>query len=134
MIPVVARPGEVGAVTLPGAYEDYLAIAGPTWRNEIAADVVMELGGRAPARDARRLRVPWLVQVCDFDSSAPPHAAAKAAFAGRAEVRHYPGDHFDLFAGKPFHQPAVEHAVHFLRRTLDLPVAVGDQVEAYTAG
>ncbi|TQK72423.1 alpha/beta fold hydrolase [Nocardioides sp. SLBN-35] len=117
MIPVVAQPGETGALTLSGAYEDYLAIAGPTWRNEIAADVVMELGTRAPAKAAAALAdIPWLVQVADFDRSAPLHAAMKAAFAGRAEVRHYPGDHFDLFAGKPFHEPAVEHALHFLRR------------------
>ncbi|NEA29683.1 alpha/beta hydrolase [Actinomadura bangladeshensis] len=123
MIPVVARPGEVGALTLPGAYEDYLALAGPTWRNEIAADVVMELGGRTPAKDAKSLRVPWLVQICDFDRSAPPYAAAKAAFAGRAEVRHYPGDHFDLFAGKPFHEAATRHVVAFLSRHLAVPSA-----------
>lgn len=121
MIPVVARPGEVGALTVPGAYEDYLAVAGPTWRNEIAADVVMELGTRAPAKAAKELQVPWLVQVADFDSSAPPHAAMKAAFAGRAEVRHYPGDHFDLFPGKPFHGAAAAHAVHFLVRHLGAP-------------
>lgn len=118
MIPVVARPGEVGALTLPGAYDDYLAVAGPTWRNEIAADVVMELGGRQPAKDARRLGVPWLVQIADYDRSAPPYASVKAAFAGGAEVRHYPADHFDLFPGKEWHEPAVRHAVHFLRRHL----------------
>jgi pimeloyl-ACP methyl ester carboxylesterase len=127
MMPVVARPGEAGALTLSGAYEDYLAIAGPTWRNEIAADVVLELGTRAPAKAAASLAAPWLVQVADFDRSAPPHATMKAAFAGRAEVRHYPGDHFDLFAGKPFHEPAVEHAVHFLRRHVGaaVPEVVG---------
>ena len=37
MMPVVGRPGEVGALTLEGCYDDYLAIAGPTWRNEIDA-------------------------------------------------------------------------------------------------
>ncbi|HWJ82211.1 MAG TPA: alpha/beta fold hydrolase [Nocardioides sp.] len=119
MMPVVARPGERGALTLPGAMEDYLSIAGPSWRNEIAADVVMELGGRRPYQDAKRLRVPWLVQIADFDRSAPPHAAAKAAFRGRAEVRHYPCDHFDLFPGKDWHEPAVQHAVQFLGRVLD---------------
>ncbi|MBS4751642.1 alpha/beta fold hydrolase [Nocardioides sp. zg-ZUI104] len=124
MIPVVARPGEVGALTQPGALEDYLAIAGPTWRNEVAADVVMELGTRAPAKAAHSLRVPWLVQVADFDRSAPPHAAMKAAGAGRAEVRHYPGGHFDLFAGKPCHERALAHAVLFLRRHLDVPAPV----------
>lgn len=118
MIPVVARPGEVGALTVPGALEDLTSIAGPTWRNEIAADVVTELGGRGPARDARAMPCPWLVQIADFDRSAPPHAAARAAFAGRAEVRHYPGDHFDLFAGKPCHEAAVRHAVAFLSRVL----------------
>ncbi|GAA3522869.1 hypothetical protein GCM10022234_18780 [Aeromicrobium panaciterrae] len=49
---------------------------------------------------------------------APALAAAKAAFAAQVEVRHYPGDHFDLFSGKPFHEPAVKHAVSFLVRHL----------------
>jgi pimeloyl-ACP methyl ester carboxylesterase len=119
MMPVVARPGEVGALTLPGALEDFQSIAGPSWRNEIAAEVSLELGTRAPAKAAANLRCPVLVQIADFDRSAPPQAAAKAAFAAQAEVRHYPGDHFDLFPGKPFHQAAVKHAVRFLTRHLD---------------
>jgi len=118
LMPVVARPGELGALTLPGAYEDYLAIAGPTWRNEIHADVGLELGSRKPATAAARITAPLLVQIADFDRSAPPQAAAKAAFKGRAEVRHYPCDHFDLFPGRPWHEPAVAHAVSFLTRHL----------------
>jgi uncharacterized protein len=124
MIPVVARPGQTGALTLPGALEDYLAVAGPTWRNEIAADVVMELGSRRAAKAAARLDCPWLVQIADFDRSAPPYAAAKAAFRGRAEVRHYPCDHFDLFPGKPWHEPAADHAVGFLRHHLSVESGV----------
>jgi pimeloyl-ACP methyl ester carboxylesterase len=123
MMPVVAGPGEVGALTLPGALEDFESIAGPTWRNEIAADVSLELGTRAPAKAASRIDAPVLVQIADFDQSAPPHASAKAAFAARAEVRHYPGDHFDLFPGKPFHDAAVAHAVSFLRRHLGADLA-----------
>ena len=118
MIPVVGRPGELGALTLDGAYEAYHAIAGPTWRNEIAADVVLELGGREPAKAAKSITVPWLVQIGDFDRSAPPHAQAQAAFKGRAEVRHYPADHFDLFPGFPCHERALEHQLYFLRRHL----------------
>ncbi|MEZ0578411.1 alpha/beta hydrolase [Nocardioides sp. MH1] len=125
MIPVVARPGEVGALTLPGALEDYLSIAGPTWRNEIAADVALELGSRKPLAAAARVACPLLVQIADFDQSAPPHAAAKAAFKGRAEVRHYPCDHFDVFEGKPWHGPALTHAVSFLTRHLT-PAAAPD--------
>ncbi|KAA1418942.1 alpha/beta hydrolase [Nocardioides humilatus] len=118
MMPIVARPGEIGAMTLPGALEDYLAIAGPTWRNEIAADVALELGSRKPQADAARITCPLLVQIADFDQSAPPYASAKAAFKGKAEVRHYPCDHFDIFEGKPWHEPALAHAVSFLVRHL----------------
>jgi pimeloyl-ACP methyl ester carboxylesterase len=118
MIPVVARPGERGAFTLPGALEDYLAIAGPTWRNEVDASVVLELGRARAGKSARQVRCPVLVQIADLDRSAPPQAAAKVAFAARAEVRHYPCDHFDVWPGKAWHQPAVAHAVHFLRRKL----------------
>jgi len=117
-IPVVARPGEVGALTLPGLYEDYLSVAGPTWRNEVDAAVGLELGNHRPGKEARHLRCPLLVQIADFDRSAPPHAAAKAAVAGRAEVRHYPADHFDLFEGKECFESAVQHQVDFLVRHL----------------
>ncbi len=118
MMPVVARPGEVGALTLDGSLEDYLAIAGPTWRNEIDATVGLELGNHRPGKLADQVRAPILVQIADFDRSAPPHAAAKAAFAGRAEVRHYPCDHFDVYAGKPWHAAVAAHQVAFLTRVL----------------
>ena len=118
MMPVVARPGELGALTLDGCLEDYLAIAGPTWRNEIDASVGLELGNHRPGKEAKHVRAPLLVQIADLDRSAPPHAAAKAAFAGRAEVRHYPCDHFDVWPGKAWHEAAVRHQVAFLRRHL----------------
>ena len=118
MMPLVGRPGEVAALSLPGLYEDYLSIAGPTWRNEVAATLTLELGGHRPGRYAKQLRCPLLVQIADLDRSAPPRAAAKAAFRGRAEVRHYPCDHFDVHVGKPWHEPALAHQVAFLRRRL----------------
>ncbi|CAB4730637.1 unannotated protein [freshwater metagenome] len=117
-MPVVARPGELGALTLDGCYEDYLAIAGPTWVNEIDAAVGLELGSHRPGKQAERIAAPLLVQIADFDRSAPPHAAAKAAFKGKAEVRHYPGDHFDVWPGKEWFEPALAHQVQFLTRHL----------------
>jgi fermentation-respiration switch protein FrsA (DUF1100 family) len=118
LMPVVARPGQVGALTLSGHYESYLALAGPTWRNEIDASVGLQLGSHRPARFARQLRGPLLVQIADFDRSAPPRASAKAAEAGRAEVRHYPCDHFDVWPGRDWFEPAVAHQLYFLRRHL----------------
>ena len=118
MMPIVARPGDVGALTLSGHYEAYHALAGPTWRNEIDASVGLELGSHRPARHAKSLRCPVLVQIADFDRSAPPRASAKAAAAARAEVRHYPCDHFDVWPGSDWFDPALAHQLHFLRRHL----------------
>lgn len=118
MMPVVAPPGEVGALTLPGCVEDYTALAGPTWRNEVDAAVGLELGSVRAGRDAKQVACPTLVQIGDLDRSAPPHAAAKAAFAARATVHHYPCDHFDVWPGKPWHAQTVRHQVAFLTRVL----------------
>ena len=117
MTPLVGPPGSTALLSLDGYEEAYTSVAGPTWRNEVGASIGTELGAFRPGRHAENLVVvPLLVQIADFDRSAPPHAAATTAFAARAEVRHYPGDHFDLFAGRPCHERAVRHAVHFLRR------------------
>jgi pimeloyl-ACP methyl ester carboxylesterase len=117
LMPVVGQPGEPAAMTTPGAYDDYLAMAGPTWRNEIAASVLLELGNHRPGRVASQITAPVLVQIADLDRSAPPQASAKAAFAARAEVRRYPCDHFDVFS-KPWFDAVVEHQLLFLRRHL----------------
>ena len=58
------------------------------------------------------------MQIADFDRSAPPQASAKAAFNGRAEVRHYPCDHFDVWPGADWFEPALAHQVDFLSRHL----------------
>ncbi len=118
MMPVVAQPGEMGALTLEGSHADYLAIAGPTWRNEIDAGMGFELGNQRATKVADQVAAPVLVQIADFDRSAPPHAAAKAAFKARAEVRHYPCDHFDVWPGKPWFEAAADHQVEFLTRHL----------------
>jgi pimeloyl-ACP methyl ester carboxylesterase len=117
-MPIVGRPGEVAALTLPGQYDDYLAIAGPTWRNEVDATVGFELGGLKAHKAAEHVTAPLLVQVADFDRGAPVDAAMKAAFAGRAEVRHYPCDHFDVWPGSDWHEPVLRHQVQFLTRHL----------------
>lgn len=125
MLPLVGPPGSRALLSLDGYEEAYTSVAGPTWRNEVGASIGTELGSFRPATNAEDLVVvPLLVQIADLDRSAPPHAAATTAFAARAEVRHYPGDHFDLFAGRPCHDRAVRHALHFLRRHVPLPTVV----------
>lgn len=118
MLPVVGRPGEHAALTSSGYYESYTQLAGPSWVNEVDASIGLELGSFRADKHADRISAPMLMQIADFDRGAPPHAAAKAAFKARAEVRHYPCDHFDIFAGHDWFEPAVEHEIAFLTRHL----------------
>ncbi|ATD72067.1 MULTISPECIES: alpha/beta hydrolase [Gordonia] len=119
MMRVVGEPGDRdAALTAPGFLESYLAIAGPSWRNEVDASVGLEIGGFRADKHVGDLDAPVLVQIADYDSAAPPQAAAKTAFKARAEVRHYPCDHFDVFEGNDWFEPCVGHAVSFLTRHL----------------
>ncbi|SFQ02527.1 Fermentation-respiration switch protein FrsA, has esterase activity, DUF1100 family [Amycolatopsis arida] len=117
-VPLVGRPGSAAALSLPGQFEAYTALAGPSWRNEIDPTAALEVGRYRPTRHARRIRAPLLVQIADLDRLSPPHAAARAGAAGRAEVRHYPCDHFDVFPGNPWYRQVIEHQLAFLRRHL----------------
>ncbi|SFB41485.1 Fermentation-respiration switch protein FrsA, has esterase activity, DUF1100 family [Amycolatopsis marina] len=118
LLPIAGEPGQRAALTLPGNRTAYQSIAGPTWRNEINARAALQTVRYRPARYAGQVRCPLLVQVADLDRTSPPRAAARAAEAGRAEVRHYPCDHFDVLPGQPWHEIAVEHQLAFLRRRL----------------
>lgn len=116
-IPTVGPPGSLGAMTTPDAEPGYRAIAGASWRNELAARVMLSAGSYRPGLQADRLPCPILVQIADHDSVAPVKAAQDAAWraTGRAEVRTYPIGHFDIYTGEPFER-AIAHQLHFLRR------------------
>ncbi|HNM83528.1 MAG: alpha/beta fold hydrolase [Mycobacterium sp.] len=116
MMPVVGRPGEPGGLTLDGAYENYHAIAGPTWRNEVDSAVGQELMKIKTKPYAKRLKPSLLVQIADFDSYVPADAVARTAEYGRGWVHHYPCDHFDVWPGLEWFDRAVGDQVSFLRK------------------
>jgi pimeloyl-ACP methyl ester carboxylesterase len=118
-VPVVGPPGSLAAMTTPDAEPGFLAIAGPTFRNEFCARAVLDAARNRPLTRAGDLPCPTLFQIADRDSIAPPSAAEKAAWnaTGRAEVRTYPLGHFDVYVGEGFER-AVGDQLHFLRRHL----------------
>lgn len=116
MMPLVAHPGQPGALALDGAYESYTSMAGPTWRNEIDAAVGMEIGAIRTAAAAKRMRSRLLVQIADFDRYVPAESVAKTAVHGRGEVHHYPCDHFDVWPGHEWHDRVAADQVAFLTR------------------
>ncbi|MHC9293110.1 alpha/beta hydrolase [Mycobacterium sp. LTG2003] len=118
LMPLAARPGEPGALALDGAYESYLSIAGPTWRNEVDAGIGMELVRIRTAAAAKSLKCPVLVQIADFDRFVPADSVVKTAVQARAQVHHYPCDHFDVWPGHDWFDTAVEDQLRFLARSL----------------
>jgi pimeloyl-ACP methyl ester carboxylesterase len=118
MMPLVAHPGEPGALALDGAYESYTALAGPTWRNEIDSAVGLQIAGIRTAEAARQLRCPALFQIADFDRYLPADSVAKTAVLARGVVHHYPCDHFDVWPGHDWFEKAAADQVAFLSRAL----------------
>src|SRR2546430_12887705 len=74
-IAVVGPPGSAAAMSTPDAEPGYRAIAGPSWRNEVAARVLLSTAVYRPGLQADRLPCPILVQIADRDAVAPVKAA-----------------------------------------------------------
>jgi uncharacterized protein len=116
-VPVVGPPGSLAAMTTADAEPRFLAIAGPTFRNEFCARAALDAARNRPLTRAADLPCPTLFQIADRDPVAPPSAVYKTAWnaTGRAEVRTYPFGHFDIYVGEGFER-AVGDQLHFLRR------------------
>ncbi|PQD99743.1 alpha/beta hydrolase [Mycobacterium sp. EPG1] len=118
LMPLVSAVGGGGALALEGAYESYTALAGPTWRNEIDSSIGLEVLGVRTTAAAKKLRCPLLVQIADFDRYVPADAVARTAAHGRAQVHHYPCDHFDVWPGNDWFDKTLTDQVAFLRQAL----------------
>jgi pimeloyl-ACP methyl ester carboxylesterase len=131
LMPLVSKPGEPGALALDGAYESYTSMSGPTWRNEIDAAVGFELGSIRTTASARKLRSRLLVQIADYDRYVPAESVVKTAVQGRAEVHHYPCDHFDVWPGHDWFEKVAGDQVAFLTRALTTtPAGIARQLHS----
>ncbi|HEX4107988.1 MAG TPA: alpha/beta hydrolase [Solirubrobacteraceae bacterium] len=125
MVAAVGPPGSLAVMNTPDAEPGLRAIdpEDSTWRNEVAARVVLTVGLYRPGRRARRITCPLLVCVADEDSVTPPKPAVRAAQqAPHGELRRYPIGHFDIYVGDAFER-AVTDQLDFLQRTLHHPQA-----------
>ena len=117
LVPALGAPGTFAMMTAPGAESTFAAIRPPNskWRNEFAARVIFTFGFYRPGLKAKHLKMPLLMCVCDQDATTPAAPAVKAAErAPRAELRHYPYGHFDIYQ-----DPRVKaDQVAFLQRTV----------------
>ncbi|MCX4515131.1 alpha/beta hydrolase [Streptomyces sp. NBC_01619] len=119
LVPMIGEPGSNAIIPRQGGLEEYRALAGPTWRNEVCARAALEAGFNRPISSASRVTCPWLVQVGINDTIAPPHSGRRAVTkaGARAELREYPWDHLDVYVG-PGQAQALADQLDFLRRAL----------------
>jgi pimeloyl-ACP methyl ester carboxylesterase len=119
IVPMVGEPGSSAIIAVPGAEQAYREIAGPSWRNEVCARTALEVAFNRPVRFASRICCPLLVQAGVHDSITPLAGARRAvANAGvRGELREYPVDHVDVYAGR-VQQPVLADQLDFLRHHL----------------
>jgi len=121
LIPAVAPPGSLAFMSTPEAQPGYFSIVtnAPTWRNEVAARVVIAMALFRPIASARRARCPLLFVVGERDSITPTDVTLKAARqAPDARVLSLPGGHFDAYLGEQFERAVAAETAFFAEHLL----------------
>lgn len=113
-------PGDLAAMTAPGVVEGVKKLYPPGFESDerVAARIFLSLGLYSPGRLAKRLGVPWLVQVAAHDLTTPVKPAIKAAGkAPKGELIVYACGHFDVYV-PPHFQQTVSDQIRFLKKCL----------------
>jgi dienelactone hydrolase len=121
MVASVGPPGSTSVMNSPDAEPGFRALNPPgyEWPNEAAARIALRVGGYRPTRKAADVRCPILFALADDDVITPPDVAAKAAArAPHAEVRHYPGGHFDPYVGQLFERVVADQSEFLVRHLI----------------
>lgn len=119
-IPAAAKQGEVGAMTSHDAYDAYLRLvpAQSNHQNRVTARTGLLVPLFRPISDAKKLKCPALLQICETDTVAPAASAEKAAKQiVKSEVVRYPVGHFDVYFDEWFERSVSDQA-QFLQKHL----------------
>ena len=119
-VPAVGFPGDLAAMTAPDVVEGVKKLYPPGFEPEerVAARIFLSVALYSPGRLAKRLGVPWLVQVAANDLTTPLNPAIKAATkAPKGELIVYQCGHFDLYV-TPHFQQTVGDQIRFLKKCL----------------
>jgi dienelactone hydrolase len=115
-IRTVGPPGSLAVLTTPGSEPGYLAIVrqAPSWRNIVAARIVIEMALFRPGRSTKEIACPTLFVAGSKDTVTPPKATIAAALrTPDARLMVLPTGHFDAYLGAAFEE-AVSAEAAFL--------------------
>ncbi|KAJ6492495.1 alpha/beta-hydrolase [Mycena vitilis] len=118
-IPVVAEPGEVGALTTEGTTAGMLAICSKDkeYRNEVSASSLLQTPSYQPRAKASQIRCPLLIVLPTEDNLCLPEGATEIAKASElCELVSVQCGHFDLYHGASHHTESLESMLAFLEK------------------
>ena len=118
-IPVTGKPGETATLTGHGEYEASEKLCESSGLdikdNNVAARSVLQVSSYTPEKRAKRIKVPWLVQIATRDLSTPPKVARRAASKCNAsKVLEYDSGHFEMYT-EPLFSKVVSDQIRFLK-------------------
>jgi hypothetical protein len=121
-IPIVGRPGTTALFADAEVWQSFEQMAREahgTFVNEVCARITIRMDKYRPIRYASEVRCPVLLQVADEDVGLPSRIVEETEkrLGARAEVIHYPIDHFDIYRGANYEQ-AVTDQVAFFKKHL----------------
>jgi len=118
-IPIVGKPGTIALMNTPDAYDSFGTLIPDTYVNEACARILIRGDKYRPITYARHVRCPALLQICDHDTLVSISSIEETAniLGDRAEVKHYPLSHFDIYTGNGFEQ-SVRDQVAFFQKHL----------------
>jgi dienelactone hydrolase len=118
MVPLAGEPGSTALMTAEDVVPGYLALVpdGVTFRNEVTARAAFDVVRARPGAKAAQVGCPLHVTICDGDTLVPARTTSRlVGRAPRAEVRHHPVGHFDIYTGPEFER-VVADQLDFLQR------------------
>lgn len=116
-IPIIGEPGSIAFFPISDAYDGYRKLVSENFTNEVCARIILRSHGFRPAKHARKVSCPMLIQICEHDSLAPISVETEKELRKYAEVKRYPIGHFDIYIGDNF-EISVSDQLDFLMKHL----------------
>jgi pimeloyl-ACP methyl ester carboxylesterase len=123
-VPIVGEPGSLAAVTVAGALDGWYSTVPPgaTFDNRMAAADLIGIALISAKRRAAKITAPLLVCVSQRETLMDPrHAEDVARSAPGGVVRHYDGDHFQIYH-PPLVAELLDEQTKFLQEHLNVQI------------
>ncbi len=129
-IPAFGRPGELAAMSTPGAHQSLVRMLpaahegtpSTAWRayfdnrNKVTALSLLETQFYSPGKQAQKIKCPVLLQAATKDQTTPFKAARKTATRiPDCDFRVHEADHFDVYL-EPHFSAVIHEQIEFLQR------------------